>query len=72
MIGAVAGDIIGSIYKAKCETVEQMRLVNTLCALQVFESNGGCRSASETPVALHQPVRPTMANEDAVDGENLR
>lgn len=25
--------------EAKCETVEQMRLVNTLCALPVFKQN---------------------------------
>ena len=27
------------LREAKCETVEQMRLVNTLCALQIFELN---------------------------------
>lgn len=46
------------LREAKCETVEQMRLVNTLCALQVFESNGGCRAASETPATPDQLVRP--------------
>ena len=27
------------LREAKCETVEQMRLVNTLCALPVFKQN---------------------------------